>query len=119
MLSLFPSLLALEGFAPLLLRLTLGAVFIAWAYRDFKASPSTRDKVWIVVYDIIAISLIIGLYTQLSALASAIILGSRLFKKIREKAFLTDGVNYYLILFIISLSLLLTGPGFIAFDLPL
>ncbi|MDQ5893084.1 MAG: hypothetical protein QG640_94 [Patescibacteria group bacterium] len=119
MLSIFPSLLAFEGFAPLLLRLTIGAVFALWAYGKLKKRISSQDISFGVVEAIIALGLILGVYTQLAALAAAIILGFRLIQKIQQKAFLTDGVNYYLILFIISLTLLLTGPGFFAFDLPL
>lgn len=119
MLSIFPSLFALEGFAPLLLRLTIGAVFALWAYGKLKKRTDAQNTGLGIVEALVAISLIIGLLTQLSALVAAIILGVRLVQKIQKKAFLTDGVNYYLILFIISITLLLTGPGFFAFDLPL
>lgn len=114
MFSIFPPLLYLSGFAPLFLRLTLGSVFVLWAYKRFKT-----DKIKSIPEGLIGICLILGLATQLAALIAAIILGIRLVKKIKEKAFLTDGVNYYLILFIISISLIFTGAGFIAFDLPL
>ena len=119
MLSIFPSLLALEGFAPLLLRLTVGAVFALWAYGKLKKRTDSQDVAYGVFEALIGLCLIIGFYTQLAALASAIILGVRLCLKVQQKAFLTDGVNYYLILFIISITLLFTGPGFLAFDLPL
>lgn len=119
MFSLFPNLLALEGFAPFLLRLTIGAVFALWAYGKLKKRASSQDTGLGVVEAIIALGLILGSYTQLAALAAAVILGARLVQKIQKKAFLTDGINYYLILFIISVTLLLTGPGFLAFDLPL
>ena len=119
MLSIFPSLLALEGFAPLLLRLTVGAVFALWAYGKLKKRASSQDTVLGCVEGLVALGLILGVYTQLAALIAAVILGARLVQKVQQKAFLTDGVNYYLILFIISVTLLLTGPGFLAFDLPL
>ena len=119
MLSIFPSLLALEGFAPLLLRLTLGAVFALWACGKLKKRTSSQDTVLGVVEGVIALGLILGTYTQLAALVAAVILGARLVQKVQQKAFLTDGINYYLILFIISITLLFTGPGLFAFDLPL
>jgi uncharacterized membrane protein YphA (DoxX/SURF4 family) len=119
MFSLFPSLFALDGFAPLLLRLTVGAVFALWAYGKLKKRINSQDTILGSVEAFIAIGIILGAYTQLAALAATIILGVRLIQKIRQKAFLTDGVNYYFILFIISITLLLTGPGFFAFDLPL
>ncbi len=119
MLSIFPTLLMLDGFAPLLLRLTLGIVFMLWARDKVRQKSSLKNKQIGVIEIIIGILLIIGYITQIAALAAVILLGIRLIQKIKDKAFFTDGVNYYFILFMIALSLLLTGPGFIAFDLPL
>ncbi|MEK7463722.1 MAG: hypothetical protein AAB610_01210 [Patescibacteria group bacterium] len=119
MLSIFPSLLAFEGFAPLLLRLTVGAVFALWAYGKLKKRTNSQDIGLGVIEALIALGLVLGTLTQIAALVAAIVLGIRLVQKIQQKAFLTDGINYYLILFIISITLLLTGPGFLAFDLPL
>ncbi len=118
MLSIFPTLLAFEGFAPVLLRLTLGAVFIVWAQQKRK-SGNARNKQVAAIDLVVGVLLIVGYLTQVAALAAMIMLGIGIFPKIQKKAFLTDGVNYYLILFIIALTLLLTGPGFLAFDLPL
>ena len=72
-----------------------------------------------IIEAIIGVFLIVGFLTQLVALISVVILFIHIIAKIKKKEFLTDGVNYYLILLFISLALLLTGAGFIAFDLPL
>lgn len=125
MLSIFPSLLAFEGFSPLILRLTLGAIFLFWAYK--RLSPRIKSKNFKdtkqvaagVIEALTGLSLVLGIFTQIGALVSAIVLGWQLIQKMQKKSFLTDGVNYYLILFVISISLLITGAGFIAFDLPL
>ena len=123
MLSIFPSLLILGGFAPPLLRLTLGTIFLFWSYKAFsQKKQGARDSsttILSILEGLAGILLILGLFTQLAALVCIIILGSRLLKKIQEKAFFTDGVNYYFILFIIAVSILLTGPGFIGLDHPL
>ena len=119
MLSFFPSLLVLEGFAPLLLRIALGSVFVFWAYRKLRSRENTKRIIGGAIEAIIGVFLIVGFLTQLAALISAIILSIHIIAKIKKKEFLTDGVNYYLILLFISLALLLTGAGFIAFDLPL
>ena len=119
MLSIFPSLLAFEGFAPFLLRLTLGGIFIFWAYGKLKKRTTNLNTSFGVLEALVGISLIVGFLTQISAMISAIIFIVRIFQKINAKSFLTDGVNYYLILLIISVCLLFTGAGFIAFDLPL
>jgi uncharacterized membrane protein YphA (DoxX/SURF4 family) len=114
MFSIFPPLLSYTGFAPFLLRLTLGAVLGFWAYNTYKT-----DKKLAVLNGALGILLVLGLYTQLASLVTAILLGIRLFSKIKAKSFLTDGVNYYLILFVISICLIFTGAGYFAFDLPL
>ncbi len=114
MFSIFPPLLSYSGFAPLLLRLTLGLVLVLWAYGKYKTNIKTA-----ALEGVLSVLLIVGLYTQLAALFTAILLGVRLFGKVKAKAFLTDGVNYFLILFIISICLIFTGAGYFAFDLPL
>ncbi len=120
MFSLFPSLLGLESLAPFFLRLTLGAVFIYWGYIVLKKqNQGNKQRARASLEVLIGISFILGYLTQLGSLLALIILGTQLITKVRSKAFLTDGINYYLVLFVISLSLLFTGPGSFAFDLPL
>ncbi len=119
MLSIFPSLLVFQIFSPLLLRLTLGIIFTYWAYKRFRSHDEKNDIALGVLELVIGIMFILGLYTQVAALISLIIFLVYIIYKIKNHQFLTDGVNYYLILLIISLSLLLTGPGIWAFDLPL
>lgn len=120
MLSLFPSLLSWQEASPLVIRLVLGAVLIHWAYRGLRASGAAAQlKALAVVEGLAGIMLVVGLWTQLAALVAAIDLLVRLIGRIMKKSFLTDGVNYYLILLVLSLSLLVTGAGWLAFDLSL
>jgi uncharacterized membrane protein YphA (DoxX/SURF4 family) len=119
MLSLFPSLLSYEGFAPLLLRLTLGSIYIFWAYGRLRNRNNKKEMIFGITELLVGIFFIIGYFTQLVALVSIVILGTLLVQKIRSGSFLTNGVNYYLILFVISIVLLISGAGFFAFDLPL
>ena len=119
MLSLFPSLLVYELLAPLLLRVTLGAVLIFWSYGKLKERKSATANTVSLIEGLAGILLVIGLYTQLAALAAAIIFFMKLVQKLQTKSLFTNGVNYYFILFIISVSLLFLGPGILAFDLPL
>jgi uncharacterized membrane protein YphA (DoxX/SURF4 family) len=119
-LSVFPSLLTYQLLAPVMIRLALGAVLIFWSYRLlFKSSPDTKRKIVSIIEALAGILLVIGLWTQVAALVIVIDLIVRLYGKFSNKAFLTDGVNYYLILLVLALSLLVTGPGFLAFDMPL
>ena len=119
-LSLFPSLLSFGLFGPILLRLTLGVVIFFWGYKGVKSAATNPQKIAFAVLDIVVGALlVVGLFTQLGALIAAVILAVKLVNKARAKALFTDGVNYYFILFIIAVSLVFTGAGFFAFDLPL
>lgn len=121
MLSLFPSLFAYGLFAPLLIRLVLGIILAHWGYRVLRShQKSSTSTTLLAIVDVVAgILLIIGLFTQFATLVAAIVLAVKLVNKARSKALFTDGVNYYFILFVMAVSLLFTGPGFLAFDLPL
>jgi len=119
-LSLFPSLLTWSLVAPFLLRIVLGAVLLHWVYVSMKdPSVSAKAKFLGVIEGLAGILFVIGLWTQAAALLAVVDLFARLIGRAARKAFLTDGINYYLILFAIALSLLFSGPGFWAFDLPL
>jgi len=117
MFSFFPPLLAFSGFAALLLRITLGVIFFLWGRDKYKSTDG--NKSYAILEMLVGILLVIGYMTQFAAFISFLILGKRLIGKIRHKALFTNGVNYYFILFIISIALLFTGAGYIAFDLPL
>ena len=120
MLSIFPTLLSFTRLAPFMIRLALGLVFVFWAYKSYKGTKSSsKSKTIGTVEGIAGILLVIGMWTQLAALYAVIDLLVRLFDRFKNKAFLTDGVNYYLLLLVMALTLLVTGAGFLAFDLPL
>ncbi len=117
MLNPFPELLYLSLLSPFLLRLLLGTIFIYFGYE--RLAKSKTEKPLAIVKILVGILFVIGLYTQIASILAMLILGFRLVQKIRSRSFLTAGVNYYLILFVIALSLLFTGAGAWAFDLPL
>lgn len=122
MLSLFPSLFMFERLSPFIIRLALGVAFIYFGYRSFKNHKkiAMNGKTAYSSLEIaIGVLVIIGLYTQLAALIMSVLLAIKLIFKIKTKDFLTDGVNYYLLLFVMAFSLLITGAGFLAFDLPI
>ena len=72
-----------------------------------------------MIEGVAGILMLIGLWTQGAALVIIVDLIIRLVAKIKSRSFLTDGVNYYLFMLVIAISLLLTGPGILSFDLPL
>lgn len=122
MLSLFPSLLSYDQLSPLILRVVLGITLAYFGYQKIigkGGSSGSNTKIYGGVEIIIAIFLIIGLFTQLAALLNAIILVIKLGFKVRDRKFLTDGINYYLLLLAIAISVMFTGAGWLAFDLPL
>lgn len=117
MLSLFPTLLAWQELSPFLIRLVLGAVFIHWAYVGLRASGANGWwKLLAAIEGVAGILVVVGLWTQLAAIFLAIDLLVRVIGRITKKAFLTNGVNYYLILLVLAVSLLVTGAGWLAFD---
>lgn len=118
MLSLFPSLLSYGLLAPLLLRIVLALVVLHFAYVHIMKRQRV-PVVFGIIQTISGLLLLIGLFTQVAALILVIMFGLLMVKQIVNKAFLSDGVNYYLFLFIIALSLMLSGPGAFAFDYPL
>ena len=121
MLSVFPSLFSWSEVSPLLIRLTLGIIFILWSHRillKFSRTPVPTKAVALLEF-ISGVLLVIGLWTQVAALYLIADLVIRLYFKIKSKSFLTDGVNYYFILLVLALSLLVTGAGLLAFDIRL
>jgi uncharacterized membrane protein YphA (DoxX/SURF4 family) len=118
MLSLFPSLLSFGVIAPFLLRVVLAIVVLHFAYVHVQKKHRTAI-IFGIIQGISGLLLVLGLFTQVAALVLVIIFGLLMVKQIINKAFLSDGVNYYLLLFIIALSLMLSGPGAFAFDYPL
>lgn len=133
MLNIFPSLLAygLAGF--LLLRLTLGVIFLYAGCRKVLRksptisilsslnSPAPFVVAWVLglVEIICGVALILGFLTQLVAIITLVISISGLFVKIRHEDLIKQSAGFYLLAIAISISLILNGAGFLAIDLPL
>lgn len=134
MLSVFPDLLAFGLFAPLLLRVALGLAFVRFGWhkvgrgRAEKAAffdslgwkPGAYFAFGFGALELaVGTFLLIGLYTQVAALAAALVsLGALVLKK-KPSQGITSSRGFLGLLFIIALSLLVLGAGFFAFDLPL
>lgn len=134
MLNPFPDLLTYSLLAPFILRVVLGLLFLNLGYLKFK---SERDR-WIescstlgfqpapffvslfgIIQIVGGLMLIVGLYTQIAALVFSIITFGELVVEYRNERILTRNIVFYLLLLAISLSLLLSGAGAFAIDLPL
>lgn len=134
MLSVFPGLLSFALLAPFILRLVVGLIFIdlgglkfksekqRWM-RTFEALHLRPTDFFVPLYGFLQIIggalLILGLWTQVAALAFVLFTGIELYIEWEAKDILKRDLVFYLLIFVISLSLLLTGPGAYAIDLPL
>lgn len=114
MLSIFPELLFLAPFAAFLMRVALGGVFTYAAMRHLQSSDGTLRS-FAVFEAALATALLAGAWTQPAAILSMLLIGTWFaFPKLRTTAPGTATLSL-----LIALSLLLTGAGPLAFDLPL
>lgn len=134
MLNPFPELLAFSPLGPFILRVVIGIIFLDLGILKLKGEKSR----WLASFEtlgirpadlmlgiyafiqmIAGILLVVGLYTQWAALVMVIFTGVELGIEWKMKEVLKRNLVFYLLLFVISLSLLLTGAGAFAFDIPL
>lgn len=137
MLNPFPELLSL-GYGsyflvPAMLRITVAAVFVYLALTHFKNKKmiaaeltimSVEMAIWatgvaILIELAIAALLFVGAFTQITALVSAAGSIKAIILKKRFPSLYPLSPLAYILVAVISLSLLLTGAGAFAFDLPL
>ena len=134
MLNPFPDLLAYAILAPFMLRMVLGLAFLYAGYRNLtreRQEAASRFRVdwgplgtffiWKlgIAQLLVGLALIAGFLTQIAAIVGAVI-GVYLFLfKSRYPMIAPRSKLYYVFVVVTSLSLLLTGAGAIAFDLPL
>lgn len=114
MLSVFPEILFLSPFAALLIRVALALTFAHAAWRHVE-SGNIASRTLGILEGVAGVALFVGAWTQPAALLGAIISAVWLFQP-TARAFAMSTVVLALVM---SLSLILTGPGAFAFDLPL
>lgn len=133
MLNPFPSLLVYGIMAPVLIRVTAGAVlfYLAVLHHRNRAeiakliSPLTGKSSRIAgdalaLAEIIAGGLfIVGLYTQIAALLCIVLVGKALLMRRKLTAIAPLSHTAYLLLMVMCVSLLVSGAGAFAFDIPL
>ncbi len=134
MLNPFPELLTFALLGPLILRALLGLIFIdlgllkfrgekeSW-YASFKTLGLRPASLFVPLYALLQIVggvfLVVGLWTQIAALAFVIFTGIELYIEWQTRKILKRDIVFYILIFVISLSLLLTGAGAYAIDIPL
>ncbi|KKT83353.1 MAG: DoxX family protein [Candidatus Giovannonibacteria bacterium GW2011_GWC2_44_9] len=133
MLSILPQLLDFQFYVPLLLRLALGAIFLAHGWQKLRSDKiqlagwleSMKFKpgefwAWVVtlVECLGGIALVVGLFMQLTALILAIQFIVIILYIKRGQKFI-GGWEFDFLIFTALIALLVLGPGAWAFDLPL
>lgn len=134
MLNIFPELLTYQLLSPFILRVVVGMLFISLGYLELTKEKERWLKVfelirfrparmWVKVFGAIEIAggalLVIGLFTQGAALLFAIIGLAEAYIENRAPVVLKRNIVFYILITAISLSLLFTGAGFFAVDMPL
>jgi uncharacterized membrane protein YphA (DoxX/SURF4 family) len=132
MLSLFPQILFLSPLGTTLLRIVAGGIFLLYAWTH----AANREElgrirffiigngVWIpllaaLVEFLAGIALVCGIYTQGAAIVGALLALKSLVWRRRYPTFFTLSPIASMLLFAICLSLIVSGAGAFAFDLPL
>ncbi len=134
MLNTFPSLLSYGLVAPFILRIVLGALLISIglvmafrrrdafvAYFTEHSFPFPLASVWIfgIAEIVTGAFLVMGLSTQTASIVAIFLLTNIYVFEKRDDRLLPHSPSLYLALAAIALSLLFTGAGFFALDLPL
>ncbi|MBX4189585.1 DoxX family protein [Candidatus Parcubacteria bacterium] len=134
MLNTFPSLLTYSLLAPFVLRVILGLIFLdlgilklgkeksRWvtSLEALHLRPAETLATLLGAIEIVGgIMLLVGIYTQVAALAFVILTGIELYLEWKDAVFIKRNLVFYLLLLAIALSLLLTGAGAYSFDIPL
>ncbi len=121
MLSLFPEVFFLDQYGVTVLRVAAGAVLLWHAVNHFKATD-THGKISGFLLAglelIIAVLLLVGLFTQAAAILLAVLMIGSLALNYRHGGN-HYSKSYYFLLAAIALALFVLGPGQFAFDLPL
>lgn len=134
MLNPFPVLLAFAGFAPLFLRVVIGAILIFLgrrtafthrsAYQKFfktKEYPYASTLPWMlgIVEILLGAFIFVGFYTQVSVLIAIYIFINLFYLRREAGTIIFFSQTTFILLITMCLSLLFSGAGFYAFDIPL
>ncbi len=134
MLSPFPGLFAFAWFAPTIIRLILGVFFVRFGILKLRSEKSEKLtffelagfprahiflflSAWIEIVG--GLMLIAGLYTQTAAMVLSLFMLGAVFIKLRKPEILKNDTEFYVLLLAATASLIISGAGALAFDIPL
>jgi len=134
MLNPFPELLSFSPLAPFILRLVLGLIFLDLGILKFRSERSRWVKSFealhlnpaellVIIFGLIEVAggvlLLIGSWTQIAALVFVVLVGLEFFVEYKDESVLKRDFVFYLLVLTIAISILLSGAGAFAFDIPL
>ena len=134
MLNPFPELLTFSLLGPFILRLVIGVIFIDLGVLKLRGEKSRwlasfntlglrPADLFLTLYAFVQIIaglfILVGLWTQIAAIVLVIFTAIEFYIEWSAKEILKRSIVFYILLLAILLSLLLTGAGAYAFDLPL
>jgi uncharacterized membrane protein YphA (DoxX/SURF4 family) len=134
MLSVFPTLLIFQFMAPTILRVALGVIFLNFGITKIGRQRASKavffetigmkpgiNYVWIIgiLEIILGLCFIAGFLTQVVAIITIIILTISIKLKKSHSDSFESSSGYLWLCLIIALSLLISGPGWMAIDMPL
>ncbi len=114
-LQVFPELLTFGLLAPFILRIVVGILRIFAGIERNK-----KEYNWLsFFYFASSILLIVGLYTQIAALAAILLVIVDFYTENKAMSLTREKKALTILTIAILLSILVTGPGIFSFDLPL
>lgn len=131
MLNAFPYLLSYSSYAPLLLRLVVATYILILAYENLENKWEERlilfktaslKPEWFFALLIASIKLtggillLSGAMTQVTSISLAILMLVTIFIKIKKPELISRDINTYILILVILISLIFTGPGYMAAD---
>ncbi len=133
-LNTFPELLNFSILSPFILRLVLGLIVLNLGALKL----SSEKKSWETLFETVHLNpahylvkilafieiigglmLVVGSYTQLTAIIFSVLFFCEAVLEYREESLEKRNLTFYILLFAIALSLIFTGAGAFAFDLSL
>ena len=114
-LTMFPALLTYGLLAPFILRLSVGIIRLFAGIERYK-----KEYKWTtILYVISSLMIIVGLYTQIAVIVAIILIKFDFYLEKKAGGLSREKTTLAVLMTMILISLLFTGPGFWAFDLPL
>lgn len=133
-LNTFPGLLNFSILSPFILRLVLGLIVLNLGVLKLNSEKRNWEKLFETIrlnpshYLVKSLAFVeiagglmflLGSYTQLTAIIFSILFFCEAVLEYREDSLEKRNLTFYILLFAIALSLIFTGAGAFAFDLPL